>query len=212
MTPELPGVFASLAPILTSYGYLAVFGFLFVESFGAPVPGQTMLMAAGVFAGAGKLNVFVVAILGFVAAVAGDNIGYLIGRLGGRRLVLRFGRYVFVTEKRLDKAEDFFGRNGGKIVAVARFVDGLRQLNGIVAGIAGMPWRRFLAFNALGAAAWVGVWTSVGYLAGGHLTAIYHQFHRYQALMLVVVGAVVLAALIHWLWRRQRHSGAATHP
>ncbi|HWR48983.1 MAG TPA: DedA family protein [Pseudonocardiaceae bacterium] len=211
MAPELPGVFASLAPILVAHGYLAVFGFLFIESFGAPVPGQTMLMAAGVFAGAGKLNVAGVAILGFLAAVAGDNIGYLIGHLGGRGLVLRFGRYVLVTEKRLNKAEDFFGRHGGKIVAVARFVDGLRQLNGIVAGIAGMPWRRFLAFNALGATAWVAVWTSVGYFAGGHLTVIYQQFHRYQALVLLVVGAVILAVVVHWAWRRQRQRDTATH-
>ena len=211
MAPALPGVFASLAPILVAHGYLAVFGFLFIESFGAPVPGQTMLMAAGVFAGAGRLNVAGVAILGFVAAVAGDNVGYLIGHFGGRRLVLRFGRYVFVTEKRLTKAEGFFRRHGGKIVAVARFIDGLRQLNGIVAGIAGMPWQRFLAFNALGAAAWVGVWTSAGYFAGGHLTAIYDEFHRYQALVLLLAGAVIVAVLAHWLWRRQRQSGAPTH-
>jgi membrane protein DedA with SNARE-associated domain len=202
---------AWLAPILASYGYLAVFGFLFIESFGAPVPGQTMLMAAGVFAGAGRLNVFGVAVLGFLAAVAGDNVGYLIGHFGGRRLVLRFGRYVFVTERRLAKAEDFFERNGGKIVGVARFVDGLRQLNGIVAGIVGMSWRRFLVFNALGAAAWVAVWTSVGYFAGGHLPAIYHGFHRYQPLVLAVVGAVIVAVLARWSWRRQHQRDTATH-
>jgi membrane protein DedA with SNARE-associated domain len=201
---EPPGVLAPLTPILASHGYLAVFGFLFIESFGAPVPGQTMLMAAGVFAGAGKLNVAGVAIVGFLAAVAGDNVGYLIGHLGGRGLVLRFGRYIFVTEERLKKAENFFGRHGGKIVAVARFLDGLRQLNGVVAGIVGMPWRRFLACNALGAMAWVGVWTSVGYLAGGHLTVIYQQFHRYQALVLLVAGAIVLAAVLYWRGRRQR--------
>lgn len=206
MAPELPGVFAWLSPILTSYGYLAVFGFLFIESFGAPVPGQTMLMAAGVFAGAGKLNVVGVAVLGFLAAVAGDNVGYLIGHFGGRRLVLRFGRYIFVTEKRLDKAEDFFRRHGAKIVGFARFIDGLRQLNGVVAGIARMPWWQFLAFNALGAVAWVGVWTSVGYLAGGHLTEIYQQISRYQVVLLVVLGVIIVAALAHWLWRRQRHS------
>jgi membrane protein DedA with SNARE-associated domain len=203
VAPELPGVLAWLAPILASYGYLAVFGFLFIESFGAPVPGQTMLMAAGVFAGAGRLNVAGVAILGFFAAVAGVYVGYLIGHFGGRRLVLRFGRYVFVTEKRLNKAEEFFKRHGGKIVGVARFVDGLRQLNGVVAGIVGMPWRRFLAFNALGAVVWVTVWTSVGYFAGGHLTAIYQGFHRYQIVVLAAAGALILAALARWLWRRR---------
>jgi membrane protein DedA with SNARE-associated domain len=209
VAPELPGVLAWLAPILTSYGYLAVFGFLFIESFGAPVPGQTMLMAAGVFAGAGRLNVVGVAVLGFLAAVAGDNVGYLIGHFGGRRLVLRFGRYVFVTEKRLSKAEDFFRRNGSKIVGVARFVDGLRQLNGVVAGIAGMPWRRFLAFNALGAAAWVTVWTSFGYFAGGHLPTIYREFHHYQPVVFVVVGAVIVAAVARWSWRRRHERATA---
>jgi membrane protein DedA with SNARE-associated domain len=74
VTPELPGAIAWLAPTLTSYGYLAVFGFLFIESFGAPVPGQTMLMAAGVFAGVGRLNVLGIAVLGFFAAVTGDNV------------------------------------------------------------------------------------------------------------------------------------------
>ncbi|MFZ0875203.1 MAG: DedA family protein [Pseudonocardiaceae bacterium] len=212
MAPELPGVFAWLAPILSSYGYLAVFGFLFIESFGAPVPGQTMLMAAGVFAGAGRLNLIGVAILGFLAAVAGDNVGYLIGHFGGRRLVLRYGRYVFVTEKRLSKAEDFFRRNGSKIVGVARFVDGLRQLNGVVAGIAGMPWRRFLAFNALGAAAWVAVWTSVGYFAGGHLPAIYHGFHRYEPIALAAAGAVIVAAVARWSWRKRHYPDTANHP
>jgi membrane protein DedA with SNARE-associated domain len=204
VAPELPGAIAWLAPILTSYGYLAVFGFLFIESFGAPVPGQTMLMAAGVFAGAGRLNVLGIAVLGFLAAVIGDNVGYSIGHFGGRRLVLRYGRYIFVTEKRLSKAEGFFTRHGGKIVGLARFIDGLRQLNGIIAGIAKMPWQRFLAFNALGAAAWVGVWTSIGYLAGGHLTEIYQQFPRYRVLVLVVVGAVAVTALMRWWWRRQR--------
>lgn len=210
MAPELPGVFAWLAPILASYGYLAVFGFLFIESFGAPVPGQTMLMAAGVFAGAGRLNVGGIAVLGFLAAVAGDNVGYLIGHFGGRRLVLRFGRYIFVTERRLAKAEDFFTRHGGKIVGVARFIDGLRQLNGVVAGIVGMPWRRFLVCNALGAAAWVGVWTSVGYVAGGHLGEIYQQFFRYQLMVLLVIGAAIFAVLARWWWRRQRHHSHTT--
>jgi membrane protein DedA with SNARE-associated domain len=203
-------VFAWLVPILDSYGYLAVFGFLFIESFGAPVPGQTMLMAAGVFAGAGRLNVFGIAVLGFLAAVAGDNVGYLIGHYGGRRLVRRCGRYIFVTEKRLAKAEDFFARHGGKIVGVARFIDGLRQLNGVVAGIAGMPWQRFLVFNALGAAAWVAVWTSVGYAAGGHLGEIYQQFSEYQIVVLAVIGVVILAVVARLLWRRQRQRPAAT--
>src|SRR5262249_60078191 len=130
-----------------------------------------------------------VAVVAFLAAVTGDSVGYLIGRAGGRRLVLRYGRYVRLTPARLRRAEAFMGRHGPKVVAVARFVDGLRQLNGIVAGTTGMPWWRFLAFNALGGAAWVAVWTIAGYVAGDHIRAVEAAVHRYQwfALATVVV-------------------------
>lgn len=131
-------MFASLAPTLDHYGYLAVGGFVLVEDFGVPLPGETILIAAAVYAGAGQRNVIVVALIAFAAAVVGDNIGYALGRWGGRRLVLRFGRYVFLTEKRLDAAEGWFDRHGGKVVVVARFIEGLRQANGWIAGITGM--------------------------------------------------------------------------
>jgi membrane protein DedA with SNARE-associated domain len=204
MTPQLPGIFGSLAPILDSYGYLAVGGLVLVEDFGVPAPGETILIAAAVYAGAGQLNIVLVALIGFVAAVIGDNIGFAIGHFGGRRLVLRFGRYVFITEPRLAKAEDFFARHGGKIVTVARFIEGLRQANGIVAGLARMHWAKFLAFNALGAALWVGLWTTLGYLAGNNLGPIYDQFHRYEIYFGIAVGVLVLGLIARWLVRRRR--------
>lgn len=129
----LPGVLAHLAPVLGHYGYLALGGFVLLEDFGIPVPGETILIAAAVYAGTGKLNILLVALIALVAAVVGDNLGYAIGLFGGRQLVLRFGRYVFITDERLDKAQGFFERHGGKVVSVARFIEGLRQANGIVA-------------------------------------------------------------------------------
>jgi membrane protein DedA with SNARE-associated domain len=137
-----------------------------IEDFGVPVPGEAILIAAAVYAGAGRLNVLAVGVIGFVAAVVGDNIGFAIGHYGGRALVLRWGRYVRLTGERLDKAEIFFQRHGAWIITIARFIEVLRQANGIVAGTTGLRWRRFLAFNALGAALWVGTWVSLGYLAG----------------------------------------------
>ncbi len=206
MTPQLPGVFGALAPILDRYGYLAVGGLVLVEDFGVPAPGETILIAAAVYAGAGQLNIIAVGVIGFLGAVIGDNIGFAIGHFGGRRLVLRWGRYVLLTEERLDKAEGFFARHGGKIVAVARFVEGLRQANGIIAGLTRMPWRRFLAFNALGAALWVGLWTSVGYFAGNHLDAVYGQLHRYELYLGVALAVLIIALVLHrTLWRRLRH-------
>lgn len=201
--PQLPGIFHTLAPVLDHYGYLAVGGLVLLEDFGVPVPGETVLIAAAVYAGAGRLNVVAVAVIAFVAAVVGDNIGYAIGHFGGRELALRWGRYVFLTPRRLDHAEDFFRRHGGKIVTVARFVEGLRQANGIIAGITGMPWRRFLACNALGAALWVTLWTTIGDLAGRHIGTIYPLITRYSLVLLAVIGAVIVAVTARHLARRR---------
>ncbi|MEU8033235.1 DedA family protein [Streptomyces sp. NPDC049099] len=202
--PPLPGPLAHLAPLLGHYGYWAVGAVVFVEDFGIPAPGETILLAAGVYAGAGRLNVVAVAVVAFIAAVAGDNVGYLIGRVGGRAFVHRWGRYVFLTPKRFQAAEAFFGRHGGKIVTVARFIEGLRQANGIIAGTTGMRWRRFLAFNALGAALWVGLWTTLAYLAGRHITTVYDEISRYQ-LYVLIAAAVLVAALVAWHFVRRQH-------
>lgn len=203
MSPQLPGIFATLAPVLNSYGYLGVGALVLVEDFGVPAPGETVLIAAALYAGAGQLNIVLVGLVAFVAAVVGDNIGYGIGRFGGHRLVLRWGRYVFLTRERLDRASAFFDRHGGKVVTIARFIEGLRQANGIIAGITWMRWTKFLLFNAIGAALWVGLWSSLGYLAGNHLTTIYDQAHRYEAYLAVAVALVVVALAVHQLSRRR---------
>ena len=204
----LPGFLNSLAGPLDHFGYWAVLLLVMVEDFGVPVPGETVLIAAAVYAGAGKLNVVAVGIIGFVAAVIGDNIGFAIGHYGGRAAVLRWGRYVHLTEQRLDKAEAFFEKNGAWIITVARFIEVLRQVNGIVAGTTGLPWRRFLAYNALGAALWVGTWVSLGYLAGHHIDAIYHYITRYSLYLLIAL-VVVLAGYVVWHVLRRRRRAAA---
>lgn len=204
MSPPLPGPLAHLEPLLGHYGYWAVGAVVLVEDFGVPAPGETILLAAGVYAGAGRLNVVAVGLIAFVAAVAGDNLGYLIGRVGGRAFVHRWGKYIFLTPKRFEAAEAFFTRHGGKIVTVARFVEGLRQANGVIAGTTGMHWRRFLAFNALGAALWVGLWTTLAYLAGSHITAIYDEIRRYQLYVVIALAAVVAAFVLRHVVRRRR--------
>ena len=130
-----------------------------------------------------------------VAAVLGDNLGYLIGRRAGRAAVLRWGRYVLLTPKRLDAAEGFFERHGGKVVTVARFIAGLRQANGIVAGLTRMHWLRFVAFNGLGAALWVAAWCFAGFFAGRRIQVLYDtvtRFGLYAALLALAVGVALL--------------------
>ena len=202
----LPGVLASLAPVLNQYGYLAVGGFLTLEDFGVPVPGETILIAAAVYAGAGKLNIAVVLIVGVVAAVLGDNIGYAIGAYGGRRVVERYGKYVFITPERYEKAERFFQKRGGGFVIVARFIEGLRQLNGIIAGTSSMPWRRFVVFNIIGAVLWVGTWSMIGYFAGDHIDVIYREITKYSLYVLIGLVVVGAAFIVRAWWRRRRSS------
>ncbi|WP_043267713.1 DedA family protein [Streptomyces sp. CT34] len=208
--PVLPGVLADLAPLLDHWGYAAVGGLLFLEDFGIPVPGETVLIAAAVYAGAGQLNIVAVGVIALLAAILGDNVGYAIGRFGGHRLVTRFGRYVLLTPARVARAEAFFNRHGGKIITVARFIEGLRQANGIIAGLSEMPWRRFLAFNALGATLWVGTWATLGYLAGNHIGTLYPAVQRYELYLLAAAVAVLAAVTAHHVLRR--HSARTTQP
>lgn len=198
---HLPGVLRALESPLNHHGYLAVAGLVFLEDFGVPVPGETILILGAVYAATGRLSIVLVALLGFIAAMLGDNVGFTIGHFGGRPLVVRYGRYVRLTTERADKATRFFERHGGKIVVLARFIEGLRQANGIIAGIAGMHWARFVIFNAIGAALWVAVWTSVGYFSGSHINAIYSVVTRYDTYFAIAVGVVVLGYIARRVWR-----------
>jgi membrane protein DedA with SNARE-associated domain len=206
--PVLPGFLNALASPLNHYGLWAILALVMLEDFGVPVPGETVLIAGAVYAGSGRLNVVAVGVVGFVAAIFGDNIGYAIGRFGGRALALRLGKYVFLTEERLDKAQFFFDRHGGKIITLARFIEGLRQANGIIAGISRMHWLRFVAFNTLGAALWVATWVCLGYFAGQHITTIYDYITRYSYYLLIALAVLLVGYIVLRVHRRRRATGS----
>jgi membrane protein DedA with SNARE-associated domain len=210
----LPGFLQPVAGPIDHYGYWAIALLLLLENIGVPVvPGEFALIAGAIFAGTGRagLNVAVVGVIAVICCFAGAEIGYAIGRFGGRAVVLRYGRYVFVREHHLDRAEAAVSKYGGVLVVIARFIVGLREFNGIIAGATGMQGRRFLFYNGAGAAVWVAVWVSAGYLAGDHINAIYRDATRYSAYVLGAV-VVVLAAYISWrVWSRRRR-GLATVP
>ncbi len=184
--PEnIPHIIQVAAPFVSQYGYFGVGGLLLVESMGIPLPGETTLVAAAVFAGIGQLNIFVVILVGIIAAILGDNIAFAIGNYGGTKLVNKYGKYIFLPPERYKKFEDFFNRNGGKVVIVARFIDGLRQLNGIIAGTSEMKWGKFLIYNTIGATIWVLTWAAVGYYGGSHIQTIL-KYQLYVSIIFVV--------------------------
>ncbi|MBC3839294.1 DedA family protein [Streptacidiphilus sp. 4-A2] len=212
MAPELPGVLAGLAPLLEHYGYAAVFLLVLLDNCLVPVPGQTVLVAAAVYAGAGRLSLAGVISVALLGAVIGAALGCLIGRTGGRAFIHRFGRYILLPPDRFASVEDFYARNGGRAVLFSRFIDGLRQTSGALAGISGMPWRRFAVNNVLGAALWVGVWAGIGYSAGSHIGLVYTQVVRYQLYLLILLAVVIAIVVARHLLRRRRASAEGGTP
>ncbi|MFJ4190920.1 DedA family protein [Kitasatospora sp. NPDC089509] len=207
-TTPLPGALAGLAPLLDHYGYLAVALLVLLDNCGIPVPGQTILILASVYAGSGHLDFAAVLVIAVAAATLGNSLGYLIGHTGGRAFVHRWGRYVLLTPARMERADAFFARQGGKVVAVARFVDGLRQYNGIIAGTTEMPWRRFAVFNLVGAVLWTAVWGTFGYVAGANIGTVYRTALRYQLWFAVGLGVLVAALLLRQVLRYRRRRRA----
>ena len=206
--PQLPSFLSAVQGPLDHYGLWAIGLLLLLENIGVPVvPGEFAMIAGAIYAGAGQLNVVAVGVVAVVASVLGATIGYGIGRLGGRALVLRYGKWVFIREHHLDRAELTVDRYGALVVVGARYIVGLRELNGIIAGATGMHPVRFTVSNIIGAVAWVATWVTLGYVAGDHIQAIYTDVSRYA--LYVLAGAVVLLAALITLRVRRRRSGRA---
>lgn len=192
---DLPGVFGAVAPFIEDYGLAAVALFVFLENLGVPLPGEATVVTGAIFAQRGRVDLTTLLLVAVTAATLGDNLGYAVGRFGGRPLVLRLGRRVRITPEHLDSVEAFFDRHGGKVVVAARFLPLLRHLNGAAAGISSMPWRRFVLCNTLGAVLWASTWTVVGYQAGNHINGVNTVLTRgtpYLALVLLVLAITLL--------------------
>jgi len=183
-------------PLLERYGYGASFLAVIVEGMGIPTPGQTLLMASSIEAAKGRMNIVLLLFLVTTAATVGNSIGYAIGRWGGRALLVKFR----VNPERQQRTEDFFRRRGGIAILLARFLDGLRQLNGIVAGILKMPWWTFTAYNIAGAILWTCSWGLGTYYLGRDIHSIAAFLHRHRH-FLFVLGVAALVGLIVYLLR-----------
>jgi membrane protein DedA with SNARE-associated domain len=192
-----------LTPFVQHYGLPGLFVDIYLESMGLPVPGEMLLILASGLAALGQLNIYAVAATAFAGAVLGDNTGYLIGRKLGRPLVVRYGRHVGITRERLDKVERLVQKRGPLIVAGARFVVLLRQLNGIAAGTAGMRWLPFLIANAVGAALWVGLWATLAYQFGATIHLIPYLWQHLSWAAAIAFALVVIALAIGWWYYRR---------
>ena len=177
--------------LIEHYGYLVVFFGVMIESIGVPLPGETILIASGLLAQRGHLDVGDAIAFGILGAVVGDQIGYWAGREGGRPFVLRWGRYVRITPERLARAEVFFAHHGGKAVFLARFLAGFRVFGALVAGISRMHWSSFAFYNALGGVVWATAAVLVGYFLGSSLGLVERWLGKATLLLALVAGVAV---------------------
>jgi membrane protein DedA with SNARE-associated domain len=182
------------------YGYWAVFFGVMLENAGVPVPGETILLIAGYFASTGKFNIALVMVIAATGAVIGDNIGFAIGHHYGRNVLLRIGRFFFLTPKRFEHMESYFKRHGNKTNLVARFITGLRVFAALLAGASKMPWRLFFIYNVTGAILWSVVITTLGYLFGQSLPLLIKWVGRSGTIMLVAAIGIGIV-----IWRVQKH-------
>jgi membrane protein DedA with SNARE-associated domain len=186
----------------TNLGYVALAGLVGFETMGVPLPGETALIAAGVLASEGHLKIELVILVTAAAAIVGDNVGFWIGRRGGRKLLELPGPLARHRQRVLERGEEIFRRHGGKTVFFGRWFSGLRIASAWLAGVNKMAWGEFLVYNALGGIAWA---TSVGLLA-------YWAGHSADNVLKVIgvgglgVALVLLGGFVFWRWRRHRRA------
>ena len=177
------------------WALLVMFALLALESFGLPLPGETALIACSVLASQGSLSIAAVIVVGVLAAIIGDNLGYWTARLGGRNLLLRYDITRNYAERYLPRGERFFAKHGGKTVFIGRFVAVLRVTSAWIAGLSHMHWWRFLAWNAAGGIVWATLVALVSYYLGdaaAKAIGTYGLFAAGGALVLVVLGYFVV--------------------
>ncbi len=190
--------------LIASYGYWALFALVAMESVGVPLPGETALILAGVYAGATHhLSPWLIFAVASAAAITGDNIGFWIGDTGGYRLARRYGPKVGLDERKLKAARYLFDRHGTWVVFFGRFVSVLRIYAAFLAGTSRMRWRKFLPANAAGGIVWAGIYTVATYLAANAL-------QRASGTIGWILGALGVVVIVATLLLVRRQAGRIT--
>jgi membrane protein DedA with SNARE-associated domain len=196
-------ILENLTKLFIQYGYWTIFFGVMLENAGLPVPGETILLAAGFFAAKGHFTLPLVMLVAATGAVVGDNIGFAVGHHYGRGFLVRYGKFVFLTPRRLVHINNFFEKHGEKTILVARFITGLRVFAAIFAGASDMRWRVFLVYNIAGAILWAVVISLLGYLFGNSWPMLEKWIGR-SGLFMLLAGIVVAVIL----WRVHVHRKA----
>ena len=189
---------------ISQWGYVAIFAFTVAEAGCIPIPSELTLGLGGALASGQvqghSLKLALVILIGVAGELVGSSIAYVVGRTGGRALVDRFGKYVLLSHKDLDRAEAWFARRGPSAVLIGRVVPVVRTFISFPAGVAEMPVAPFAMFTTIGVTIWVGVLAGIGYSLGSSYHSMVHAF-GYASYVFAALAVLVLAA---GLWHRLR--------
>ena len=194
---------ATIVSIVNGMGYVGIAAAMFLESSFFPFPSELVLPPAGYLASQGKMELWIVVVLGIVGSLLGALFNYWISLRLGRPLILRFGRYVGLSARAYDRAEEAFRRHGEISTFVGRLIPGLRQYISLPAGLARMPIGRFVLFTGLGAGIWASILSLLGYIIGNNQELITSSLHK---ITIYTGGGIVLLVIAYVLWYRRRHA------
>lgn len=187
-------------PVLQKYGVVIIIAAVGVEGFGIPSPGQALLITAAILSARENTGIYTIILAAWFAAVGGSTIGYVIGRVGGRKLLQRLP----VSAKRLERMETICHRYGSLFIILSRFLDGFRQFGSMFVGSMNMPVVQFVAMTALGAALWVGVWGLGIYYLDRNIHAIAADFRQLSPYTWAAAGLLIIAVLTYLIGDRQK--------
>ncbi len=192
---------------LTEYGLLAIFLTMILESACIPIPSEIVVPYGGFLAAQGHVALWQVILAATLANLIGSSLAYAAGRYGGRTLIVRYGRYVFISAHHLDKADEWFQKRGEMTVFVTRMMPGVRTIISVPAGVARMPFVRFAVYTFLGALPWNAALAYLGYAFGANWERLQEYFSRFNWLVWALLALAVAAAVV-WKWRGARASRA----
>jgi membrane protein DedA with SNARE-associated domain len=193
-----------MTEVIGDYGYYAVVVLMILESACIPIPSEVTMVFGGFLVSRGRLDFFWVGMLGTLANVLGSWLAYWVGLRGGRPLIERWGRYIFLREHELDRAEIWFEKHGEAAVFVSRLLPVVRTFISLPAGVAKMPFVKFTVYTFLGCLPWTFALTWAGFLLGEN----WETFLKYGEPVSIAIGVVILGLLVWWLVRRARRAKA----
>jgi len=194
--------------LVQSLGYPGLFLLIVLESTMIPIPSLLVMPFAGFLASRGDFSLPAILIINSTAALTGSSLSYWLGAAGGKPLLLRYGKYLFVRPKDIEKTEAYFAKHGGKTIFIGRFLPVVRHLISIPAGIARMPLPQFLTLTFLGATMWGGGLMVLGYQLGSNWESIAAKAKRVDLLIAGLIVLTILAVVVRFVLRRRREQAA----